>query len=334
MCKSFYRGDVLFKNINIITAIFFCAFFVTNSVNAQLEFLVDGYEEKYIQDDEGPGVEISSGEEESHNDQYIYESPTVKALSYMFWSLGLYKTSDNNAVDEFLRINECELYKRFSSDELEWGELRDAAKIFIEENKSEFPTRFTFILPLKLADYNIRRQAFELQDDYKIRASRRFELYAKDFDVKPCVREFGVEQSYPRILNMEFSRPFNLTHVPMTEDVANNYIKKTNDLYHKIYEERLRSKDIMYRFRDAFLVMKVKIFAHGKNMGIDRRGRQIIQAMGMLESYSIFADKELAQLFYKQSYVANKKKGKLDMRLKEQYDILRERSKAGGILNQ
>ncbi len=306
---------------------------MASSAHAQLEFIVDGYEEKYMNHNEGPGAEIEMFDQDDIVSQYIYEVPTVKALAHMYWALGLYKISENNNVDEFMRINECEIYKKFSGDELEWNEIRDAAKVFIEENKSEFPTRFSFIMPLQLEDFSIRRQAFALKEDYKIVALRRFELFASDASAKPCVLEHGIAYGYPRVLNMEFSRPFSLTHIPMTEEVANEYIKKTTKQYHDRYDEANRKKEKMYRYRKAYLVMKIKIFAHGEFAGINRNGYPILQVMGILENYSIYEDKELTKLFYKQSYVSKKKKGKLNIRLKEQYEILREKAKDGGILN-
>jgi len=324
----------LYKNIIITLFMFIGTCLIASVAQAQLEFLIDGYEEKYISNDEGPSVVLSSGETEDANSQYIYEAPTVKALSHMYWALGLYKTSDNKAVDEFLRINECDMYKKFSSDELEWGEIRDATKTFIESNKEDFPTRFTFTLPLQLFNYSVRRQAFEIMDEYKIIASRRFELYAQDYNLRPCNSDHILGEGFPRVLNVEFSRPFNLTHIPMTEDVANDYIKKVNKVFHKVYKGNLRTKWRMYQFRKAYLVFKIKIFAHGKYF--PPHGMMTYpsaQMMGILESYSVFEDKNLTKLFYKQSYISNKNKGKLDLKLKEQYEILREKSKGDGMLN-
>ncbi len=324
----------MFKNMNIVIVMLtlICAGFMAGNAHAQLEFMVDGYEEKYFNHDEGPGAEIPSVEGESHNSQYMYEESTIKALSYMFWALGLYKTSDDYAIDQFLQINECELYKKFFGDELEWSDIREAARDFIKANKSDFPTRFTFVLPLKLANYSVRRKAFEIQKEYKIFTARRFELYAKNANAKPCSLDTPIKKGYPRILNMEFSRPFNLTHIPMSKEVADEYIKKTMALY-KRYDEKVRSKRLMYKLRDAFLVLRIKVFAHGRFLPLHKRGYPVVQMMGSLESYAIYSDSELTNLLYKESYVSNKKKGKLDMKLKEQYEILRERSKAGGILN-
>ncbi len=306
------------------------AFAYNNNARAQLEFLIDGYEDKYIDSDEGHSVEKDSIENDS---EYIYEEANIKLLSYMYWALGLYKTSDDYAVDEFLRINECDLFNKFYGDELEWLEIRQAAKKFIEANKIYFPTRFKFVIPLKLADYNKRRGLFEIQDEYKIKTSRRFELYAKDYNKKPCSKDFSISKGYPRVINMELSRPFTLTHIPMKEEVANEYIKETTKEYHRIYEERLRTARLKYSFRKAYLVLNIKIFAIGDILGLSRYGHPILKAMGILESFAVYKDSDFTQLFYKQSYISRKKKGKLNIRLKEQYEILLEKSKSGGLLN-
>ncbi len=323
------------KNINtiIITLVFMCGLLIASSAFAQMEFLVNGYEEKYFNHDEGVGVEISSGEVEDATDIYIYEEPTVEAFSHMYWGIGMYETSDNFAIDEFLRINECDLYKKFSSDDFEWSEIRKATKVFIENNKMDFPTRFKFIMPLQLFNYSSRHQGFELMDEYKIIASRRLELYSSNHRAKPCNSDHHIDRGYPRALHVEFSRPFNLTHIPMTSDVAKAYVKKTSKIYHSVYDEKSRSRGRMYMFRKAYLVLKIKIFAHGAKVHDNRARVPIVKMMGILESYSIFEDRELTKLFYKKSYISNKKKGSLNLKLKEQYELLREKSKGDGMLN-
>ncbi len=317
--------------------IFVCFWFSIGTAEAQLEFIIDGYEEKYINHDEGPGAEKYSNLDDASDDtysQYMYEEPTIKALSHLYWAVDMYKISDNYAIDEFMRINECDIYKKFSDNEFEWSKIRDAAKTFIKNYKSEFPTRFAFVLPLKFSDYDKRRRAFELQEGYKINSVRRFELYASDFNTETCSNDFHVSRGYPRVINLEFSRPFNLTHVPMSFERANKYIKEKNRLFYKDYPKGARSKRAIYEYyRDAYLVMKVKIFAHGKHLGANPQGAPIIQMMGILESYSVYEDIKQTKLFYKQNYVSKKKKGKLDVRLKGQYEILREKAKGEGIFN-
>lgn len=297
---------------------------------AQLEYL-ENYQDTYLNDDQGPGAKKVFNNINNPNN-YIYEIPSLSALSHLYWAVNLYKFSDNDAIDEFMRLNECKIYKNFSTDEFEWAKIRDVTRQFLKTNKADFPTRFEFMVPLKLQDYDTRRQAFELQDIYKIDAVRRFEVFAKNFRSKPCSGDYGWSQGYPRGLVLEFSRPFTLTHIPMDPIVAEGYIKRKNIKMKKI-DERFRTKKRMYNLRDAFLVIKVKIFTHGRFMGAHNFYKvPVVQMMAVLEGYEVYEDRRKENLFFSEVYVTNRAK-KANVKLQDEYKILRERSEERGMLH-
>ena len=303
------------------------------SVDAEgYDYMLENYKEQYHNYNKGPGAKKKSNNPNKAPSRYIYETPTSAALSHLFWGINMYKTEDDEAVDEFMRINECDIYKSFYGDELEWRSIRDATREFLRENKEDFPTRFEFVLPLKLQDYSEKRKAFEISELFKISSLRRFELFSTDYRrVKKCTRDHMLTRGYPRGLVLEFSRPFSLTHVPVAQQRAYDYIKrKLQDM--KSYPERHQSKKLMYDLRTAFLVLKVKIFTYGKLLGLNNLDVPMVQMMGVLEGYEIYEDINKEHLFYAQNYVTNQNKGKLDVILKPQYKVLREKSKGEGIL--
>ncbi len=316
-----------------VLGIFAFAFIAKNSAYAQVEFLLNGYQDKYFNYDDGPGAKKeSSGTDIS--DKYIYEKPTTKALSHLMWGVGFYNLEDDLAVDEFIRINECAIHEAFSTDEFEWSKVRAATKSFIKENKREFPSRFQFVLPLKLGDYDAKRNAFEIQKDFEVVSIRRFELQATDFNESICSRDNKKNPStYPRALVLEFSRPFTLTHVPTTEAKANIYIKNKLDLMKKYYEIAHHNKSVMYSLRNAYLVLKVKVFTHGKYLGRNQYNVSMVQMMGILEGYEIYEDIERNNLFFSQSYVKSDSVSSLNVTMQDQYEVLYARSKGAGILH-
>ena len=296
-----------------------------------MDYLLENYTDKYQKSDNTSNATRKVTGSETPN-RYIYETPTVKALSYLFWAVGLYKLEDGNAVDEFMRVNECEMYKNFYSDEIEWKEIKEATRSFLRDNRTDFPTRFEFIMPLKLGDYDEKRKAFEIQDSYKIKSLRRFELYATDYKKPPCIKEHDVGKGYPRSIILEFSRPFMLTHVPLKQSEALNYIKRKLTVLKTSYNERFQTKERMYFLRDAYLVINVKVFTYGKMLGTNLRKIQTVQMMGVLEGYEIYEDIGKKNMFFAQNYVTTRSKGKLDQRLNAQYKLLRAQHEADGIL--
>lgn len=298
---------------------------------AQLEF-IEGYEDKYLNYDEGPGAEKKFSFVDNSTSSYVYEIPTLKALSHLYWAVNLYSLDDDSALDEFMRHNECDIFQNFSSDEFEWAEIRNATRDFIRENKNDFPTRFEFMIPIKLQDYDKKRRAFAVQKDYQISSIRRFEVYATDFRAAPCTDDSRIIDGYPRSLVLEFSRPFTLSHIPMSEKMANDYIKENLEKL-KRYDPAARVKARMYNLRNAYLVLKVKVFTHGKFLGLNIFKLPVVQMLSILEGYEVYEDRYKQKLFYAESYVTSKDKGKLNIKLQDEYDILLDRSKNKGIFH-
>ena len=101
----------------------------------------------------------------------------------------------------------------------------------------------------------------------------------------------------------------------------------------KKYPPKVHTKKFSYKLRNAYLLIKVKIFTYGKMLGVNFQELKTVQMMGVLEGYEIYEDVGKEKLMFTQNYVARRKKGKLNDRLKEQYDIITKRSKDRGILH-
>ncbi len=302
-----------------------------NQAHSYSEILTQGYEDKYYLYNEGPGAESRSKDGRVGYNSYVYEIPTKKALAYTYWTLGFYNLEDDVAVDGFTRLNECEIYRNYHTNELEWRDIRNATRKFISENKTDFPTRFEFMMPIQLSSYDAKRGGFELEEDNKLDSLRRFEFYASDAFTEIC--NHAVSQGYPGSLIIEFSRPFTLSHVEMSKEEADRY---TSYIYKKFidrFDVTNRKQKFLQEMHVAYLVFKVKFFTYGKYLGLNYRLVPTIQMMAVMEGYEIYRDPAKEYLLFSQSFIANKKTGKLTVRLKEQYEILKQKSKDGVVLN-
>ena len=299
-----------------------------------VEDYIIGYEDKFIQHNIGPGAKITSFDERGNLiEESIFENPTVQALSLLYWTVGLYKIEDDRAVDLFVFTNECDIYKRFINDEIEWASVREATREYIEANKSEFPTRFEFVIPLKLKDYDERKRVFTVQDEFKISSIRRFEVLATDFNSDPCDPLQPKGELYPRAIVLEFSRPLSITSIPMDASVAKSYIQSTlQEAIDASYDGSPYQK-LVYDKRKAFLFFKVKIFTHGKILGLNTYHLNTVQMLAVLEGYEIYEDMAKERLLYSRDFVSSSGKTSLNVGLKEQIAILKEKSEGKGILH-
>lgn len=294
------------------------------------DYLLEDYQDKYHKNKQGKGS-VKTGN--VTRNAYIYEEPTVENLSYLFWGVNLYSVDDNYAIDEYMRLNECDIYRFFHADEIEWKAVRNATRKFLTENKNDFPSRFEFMIPLKFGDYDEVNESFDVQEDYAINSLRRFQLVAKDANRGPCSTDHAIEHSYPRAIILEFSRPFNLTKVSIPQELALDYIDRRMELMRRYYRKNELSKQIMYKSRGAYLVIKVKIFTHGKFLGHIMGDISAVQVMGVLEGYQVYEDISKKHLLYSQNFMSIKKRGKRDLKLQVQFDALIAKSKNEGILH-
>ena len=258
---------------------------------------------------------VSEEEEEGH---IIYETPTVKNLSQLYWMLSKLDINNDTHVDNFLMINECDLYRDYYNNEFEWKSIRKAGRKFIEDSRDSFPTYFEFIQPLKLAEYNLETEMFDVYEPYKIFSVRRFEILAEDVYKDVCNVSHRREiEGYPRGLYAELNRPFTLDEVKVHPEVAKLYIEKNNEY---LQEEGIATKyktDI-YENRKAYLVMKIRIFSN-KNEDVTVAGKDLAKVLGVLEGYEIYGDRERHMLMFAEDFKRKRKRSKMEIQLKQEY---------------
>lgn len=236
----------------------------------------------------------------------FYETPSIKTMSQLFWAIQHNDINSNLLVDNFLLINECDIYSDHFHNEFEWKEIRAAGRDYIEQNKKSFPTRFSFMQPFKLGEYDIAKSRFEVLDDFKINAARRFRMSIPDCTQGTCGRERAIP-GYPCTVVLELSRPFNLTYVPVAPDVAETFIE-TKSKEFATYHEKYQNKSVLYDMRDAYLVMNVKIYAsQGEIKEGGGSSATMAVILAVLESYEVYADEQKTTLLFARQFRKSKK---------------------------
>ena len=259
--------------------------------------------------------------------EHFYDDITIDKLSKLYWRLNKFDINDDAAVDNFLRINECDIYTEYVYNELEWKGVRERARNHLRENVETFPDRFKFEQPLRFGDYDPATQTFAILPDYQIDGIRKFEVFSDDAGKRAC-GDFSTQRirdvdGYPSVLVVELNQPLNLTGVLVKQRTASRYIDEKMEAFLKVPESR-RSREIMYALRDAYIVMKIRVFSYkGSDKIINGRTRANVYAM--LEGYEIYADSQHEQLLYFENFIRKSEEKPLDVRLKEQFDKLKER---------
>lgn len=232
-----------------------------------------------------------------------YLPPTLSNLSKLYWKMSMLDLKKDLDVDNYMLINECDIYRDYFHNEFEWKNIRETARIKINEKRKDFPVRFEFFQPLKLGDYNIQAGLFQILDEYRVPATTRFELESDDFYRIICDQSSSGQPvnipGYPRTIITEFSRPFSLDTVPVTPEKARAYIDLKMQAFNKLAPSD-QTPDRLYGLRDASIVLRVK-FVSPKALDPASVDGSSANLLAILEGYRIYGDKERTMLLYEKT---------------------------------
>lgn len=248
----------------------------------------------------------------------VYAPLTVKNLSQFYWAINRFSVDNDAPVDNYMLINECDIYKTYHFNDVEWKQVREAARQSIKQKVATFPTRFEIMLPIKLKDYDAASKNFEILDKYHINGIRRFEALAGDYHAEICGQK-GEIPDYERGLAIELGRPFLLSEFSVEPEIAERYIKSKEEAFKKLDEDQ-RTQARLYETRDAYLVLRF----HGETFTgpaeTEDRNAKLAGVSGTLEGYDIYGDLERTMLLHSERYKAKEREtSDLEQEMMQEY---------------
>ncbi len=226
-------------------------------------------------------------------DEYV--PPDVENLSKLYWAIGKLDIEEDDLLDSYLMINECNLYLQNYHDDFEWKKIRKATREHILNNMNEFPTRLELIVPISLDRYDIENEVFELSSDSRIAGLRRLDFAMNNEAYKETCGRKGEIYEYPPNLIIVLNRPLVVEKVPMKPELAHLFLEDS-----KIAYDNLPLKLQVRKYeRMAFLRLKVRITQYKNTLRV-RGGELRAVVFGRLDGYEVYADeKKLKPLYYK-----------------------------------
>jgi hypothetical protein len=205
-------------------------------------------------------------------------------LSKLYWKKNALDLNQDKAIDNYLLINECDIYKQFYSDDFEWLRIRQAGRDMLKHSKDSFSDKIKVIVPVDLGRYSHEKKGFPLINDTAFLDLRRIEIGGNLANEKICDTNYDLE-FYPKNIILILSKPFTFDFVKLDEHVAQAYIvqQKYNPI--KVPHEL---KDKKYE-RLAFARIRITFRAYqGETRGADGYMRAIM--FGNLDGIDIFED--------------------------------------------
>lgn len=236
-------------------------------------------ENEVITDLKGEDVTII---EDRHKDGYI--KPDLVNISRLYWKKNALELSNNEAIDNFLRINECDIYKKFYTDDFEWLRVREAARELIKESKETFGHKFKIIVPIDLGRYDQLRKGFPLINKTAFKDLRRVEIGGNSYSEEICGKD-GVIEHYPRNLILILNKPFTFDFIRLDEHIAQSYIVRQK------YQQTIRPRELQNKSYDRLAYARIRItFSEYQGITKGRDNMPLGIMFGKLDGIDIFED--------------------------------------------
>lgn len=268
--------------------------------------------ETFMQED-GINYEI---EQHTQKDEYLPTS--FENLSQLYWAVGMHDLQDDLAIDNYLMINECEMYLRYYHSDFEWERIQDAARESITANMANFPRKFEAILPIQFDRYDMEREVFELKEDSVINSMVRVELLTNSIG-SVCDKR-GEIQGYPRNIILVLNRPFSLSEVPVRRDIAELYLREARQRFDRL---PLNIQQRAYE-RTAFLRLKVTM-QRFHDVVSSRSGYLRAVIYGQVDGWEVYADEHKERPLYMRDASEGSARQRYTQQLLERIEQARQR---------
>lgn len=228
-----------------------------------------------------------------------YVDPTFENLAHLYWALGLLNVSDNDMIDNFIAITECELYQTYVNNDLEWKEIRESTRKYLRENYKVFPTDFKITIPLYLGRYNTEGEYFEVdQKESSILAARKIEtIYTTRFGA--CGIN-GEVIGYPLNLVLYLNRPFSLPQVPVEKELARLYLEEINMKYAPRNSNNPRAVRKQSAVRPAYLQLMFHVHSYKETIPTPS-GMLKAVVYSQIDYIRVYADYEGEKILYEKN---------------------------------
>lgn len=232
--------------------------------------------------------------EDQHNDGYI--KPSFERLSQLYWALAMFDLEDDQAIDGYLMLHECDLYKQFFMRDFELAELRKVTRESIVHNLASFPTKFEIFMPVGLDRYDVSSKQFKIFEKSEFVNAKKLDVSRNGFSRRIC--SSNDVPKYARNFILYFNRPFTLTEIPMPPETAQEIID-----FAEVDQKKLQGgkhfefKDYSPFQRIVFLRLKVTMNQY-KAMERNLSDATVPVIFATIDGYQIYFDKERTMLIY------------------------------------
>lgn len=265
--------------------------------------------------------------------KYIYEDFDMKNISYLYWALN-YKNPKfwgMEYIDSYLKLHECEVYKKYFSSETDWNKIREKTRDYIYRDRGLFPTRYSILQPIFFSNYDLKDNKLNILESYQYISLKRLEVHITNENDYLCNDVAKQEiPGIPRVLIVNFSRPFTIRNIPLSSEKNTNYlnlIEKFKKSYPREYDDAF-SKN---QHKKGFIFFKINIFSQRDYSFLENR-MKALNVLAALEGFDIYADLDQKFLLYSRNFLDMSGRGLVSVDREKEFKALKVKYQGSGIL--
>ena len=248
-------------------------------------------EDKAIEDTNT--VSISDKDKQDFNGK-TYLRPKLSTLSKLSWLFDFPDINNNEHIDAFMKINECELYYKYYRNEIKWMPIRESIRTYLKENKDTFSRRLFFDMPVYFERYDNENKAFPVNDQEYLNGIRKFIPMIESENPLYDQCEFyalGYGNAYPGDLLFVFKRPLVIKRVPIEPEKAEGIIRYWNEL-----------SEAKYRYGYLRIYISIQKF-QGWDKPLSGSNQQVPSFLSHIDGYRVYRDPTLQYQIYEKNFV-------------------------------
>jgi hypothetical protein len=225
----------------------------------------------------------------AHAGEFV--SPTFANIVKIIVRLGALDTKDNDALDSYAMVEECQLYQKLYHDDFKWNKFQTALRKSIAQDVNTFPTGIYYNTELQLARYDFKQNIFSFTPNTSLKNVNLFKLDAKG-DVNCGANNRTL---LPADFNIVIDQPLNLSGLPLGKENAAT-------IFHRL--EGAGNTDHIIFTRFQFRIVYVEHLVRAKNADGKKNGPfkqpsgTAVRLDSRLDSIDFYEDSARTKLIY------------------------------------
>lgn len=240
-----------------------------------------------------PAPVAAEEKKEEEDDVIRYVPSTHQNIIRLMWMLQAYDLKNPDDITNYLRIAECNLYKKYYGDEFEWHKIQKATASYLQKYASNFSNYVEVVQPVTIGRYDFDLQGFNIVDTPELINMTAMQISDdQDFGGKECALPKINSGRYSSSAIVKFKTPINMNFIRVPNDVAQEYLRLVSN--EKKDVSRDQTKTVYFRYRVA--IDRFSNFEALQNIG------DVLIFSGRLIQVDVFADQDLFLPLFSQTY--------------------------------